>query len=147
MHDLHVHGCIGVPQKEQRQHADVADKGDRHITHQGCFLALLLGCAYSECEERDRKYVAHHHHRHVESVIISHHTGVKHDQDRDVRRDGQSQFAGAAGHHQSLQRLVGFNDLDVFRDLNLLLLAAAKAEVLGLVFFPDSNDREDGKQH
>ena len=28
-----------------------------------------------------------------------------------------------------------------------LLLAAAQTEVLRLVFLPDSNDREDGKQH
>ena len=144
--DLQVHAVVRVPEKEQDQDADVADECDSNVAHQGSFLAFLLGSSDSEGEEGDGENVAQDHHGHVEAVVVAHHAGVEHDQDGDVGGDGEGELAGAARDHETLQGLVGADDLEVLGDLDFLLLVAADAEVFGLVFLPDADDGEDGQE-
>ena len=108
---------------------------------------MLLRGADGQQEEGNREHITHDHHGQVQIIIVAHHAAVEHAQNSQIGSDGQRQLTAAAGNHKPLQRLVVFNDLNIFRDLDLFLLTAAQTKILGVVLFPDADDSQDGQHN
>ena len=107
---------------------------------------MLLAGAHGQQEEGNAEHITQHHHGQVQAIVVAHHAAVQHTQHGGVGGDGKRQLAARTGNHQALHGLVLFDDLDVLGNLEFLGLFAADAEVLGLIFFPDADDRQQGEQ-
>ena len=140
-------GIAAAPEQQQHQHAHIAYQRHGDVLHQAGLLALLLAGADGEQEEGHTAHIAQHHHGQVQAVVVAHHAAVQHTQHSGVVGNGKCQLAARTGHHQPLHGVIVLDDLEVLAHLDLLGFAAADAEILGLILFPDANDSQQGEQN